>query len=186
MGAAINRSKLRPPADGGAVDGGRVTQPQQVTIAEIRSLIFRCISSIPTLSPPLHRLDRCHRHLWHGWTGIRPRCSCRPSRWRRSGTESPGCGVKAPRAGAPVSRRGSETVLHLYGDRVLAFDTATARIAGTMSDRARGLGHAPGLADIIIAATAKHRGLTILSRNLRHLEPLGVAVVDPFVKLPPG
>jgi toxin FitB len=79
-----------------------------------------------------------------------------------------------------------ETVLHLYGDRVLAFDTATARIAGAMSDRARGRGHAPGLADIIIAATAKHLGLTILSRNLRHLEPLGVAVIDPFVKLPPG
>ena len=77
-----------------------------------------------------------------------------------------------------------DTVLHLYGDRVLAFDAATARIAGAMSDRARGLGHAPGLADIIIAATARHRGLTILSRNLRHLEPLGVAVLDPFVKLP--
>jgi predicted nucleic acid-binding protein len=78
-----------------------------------------------------------------------------------------------------------DTVLHLYGDRILAFDTATARIAGAMSDRARGLGHAPGLADIIIAATAKHRGLTILSRNLRHFEPLGAAAVDPFVKLPP-
>jgi predicted nucleic acid-binding protein len=78
-----------------------------------------------------------------------------------------------------------DTVLHLYGNRVVAFDVATARIAGVMSDRARGLGHAPGLADIIVAATAQHRGLTILSRNLRHLEPLGVAVVDPFVKLPP-
>jgi toxin FitB len=78
-----------------------------------------------------------------------------------------------------------DTVLHLYGDRILAFDAATARIAGALSDRARGLGHTPGLADIIIAATAQHRGLTILSRNLRHLEPLGVAVVDPFVKLPP-
>jgi len=78
-----------------------------------------------------------------------------------------------------------DTVLHLYGDRVLAFDAATARIAGAMSDRARGLGHAPGLADIIIAATAQHHGLTILSRNLRHLEPLGVAVIDPFVQLPP-
>ncbi len=74
-----------------------------------------------------------------------------------------------------------DTVLHLYGDRILAFDAATARIAGAMSDRARGVGHAPGLADIIIAATAQHRGLTVLSRNLRHLEPLGVAVVDPFV-----
>ena len=77
-----------------------------------------------------------------------------------------------------------EAVLHLYGDRILAFDTAIARIGGALSDRARGLGHAPGLADIIIAATAQHHGLTILSRNLRHLEPLGVAVVDPFVKLP--
>ncbi|MDB5515230.1 MAG: PilT protein domain protein [Tardiphaga sp.] len=78
-----------------------------------------------------------------------------------------------------------DTVLHLYGDRILAFDAATARIAGALSDRARGLGHAPGLADIIVAATAQHRGLTVLSRNLRHLEPLGVAVVDPFVRLPP-
>jgi predicted nucleic acid-binding protein len=79
-----------------------------------------------------------------------------------------------------------ETVLHLYGKRVLAFDTPTARIAGAMADRARGQGHAPGFADIIIAATAQHHGLTILSRNLRHLEPLGVIAIDPFAKLPPA
>ena len=77
-----------------------------------------------------------------------------------------------------------ETVLHLYGDRVLAFDTATARIAGAISDRARGSGQTPGLADIIIAATAQRHGLTILSRNLRLFEPLGVAVIDPFTRLP--
>ena len=79
-----------------------------------------------------------------------------------------------------------ETVLHLYGDRVLAFDVAAARIAGAISDRARGRGQAPGFADIIIAATAQHRGLTILSRDVRHLAPLGVAVVDPFSRLPPS
>lgn len=79
-----------------------------------------------------------------------------------------------------------ETVLHLYGDRILAFDAATARIAGAMSDRARGQGQAPGFADIIIAATAQHHGLTILSRNLRHFEPLGVAILDPFATLPPA
>ena len=79
-----------------------------------------------------------------------------------------------------------DTVLHLYGDRILAFDTATARIAGAMSDRARGLGHAPGLADVIIAATAQYRRLTILSRNLRYLEPLGVAVVDPVHEIATG
>ncbi|VTZ26895.1 Ribonuclease VapC [Methylocella tundrae] len=77
-----------------------------------------------------------------------------------------------------------ETVLHLYGDRILAFGADTARIAGAMSDRARGQGQAPGFADIIIAATARHHGLTILSRNRRHFEPLGAAVLDPFTALP--
>jgi predicted nucleic acid-binding protein len=77
-----------------------------------------------------------------------------------------------------------ETVLHLYGDRILALDAPVARIAGAMADRARGQGLAPGFADIIIAATAQHYRLTILSRNLRHFEPLGVIVIDPFERLP--
>lgn len=79
-----------------------------------------------------------------------------------------------------------DAVLHLYGDRILPFDTATARIAGVLSDRARGLGQAPGLADIVMAATARRHGLTILSRNTRHFEPLGVATADPFAKRPPA
>lgn len=79
-----------------------------------------------------------------------------------------------------------ETVLHLYGDRILAFDAPAARIAGAMADLARAQGQRPGFADIIIAATARHHGLTILSRNLRHFEPLGVRVLDPFAALPPA
>jgi toxin FitB len=78
-----------------------------------------------------------------------------------------------------------ETVLHLYGDRILSFDAATARIAGALSDRARGQGQEPGLGDIIIAATARRQSLTVLSRNVRHFEPLGVSVLDPFATLPP-
>jgi toxin FitB len=77
-----------------------------------------------------------------------------------------------------------ETVLHLYGQRILVFDAPTARIAGGFADQARGRGHAPGFADIIIAATARRHELTMLSRNVRHFEPLGVAVLDPFVTLP--
>ena len=79
-----------------------------------------------------------------------------------------------------------EAVLHLYGERVLPLDTATARIAGALSDRARGQGQAPGLADLIIAATAQRHGLTILSRNLRQFTPLGVRALDPFAALPPA
>jgi toxin FitB len=78
-----------------------------------------------------------------------------------------------------------ETLLHLYADRILAVDIAVARVAGTLSDRARGRGQAPGFADIIIAATAAHRGFTVLTRNLRHFGPLGVTALDPFAALPP-
>lgn len=77
-----------------------------------------------------------------------------------------------------------EAMLHLYERHVIPFDAPTARIAGALSDRARGQGQAPGLADIIIAATALHRGLTILSRNTRHFVPLGVPVIDPFAASP--
>lgn len=77
-----------------------------------------------------------------------------------------------------------DAVLHLYGDRILAFDIPVARLAGALSDRARGQGHTPGFADIIIAATARRHALTILSRNIRHFEPLGVPVLDPFRDLP--
>lgn len=77
-----------------------------------------------------------------------------------------------------------EAVLHLYGDRILVFDTAMARIAGALSDRARGQGHAPGFSDLIIAATAQRHGLIILSGNIRHFSPLDVPVLDPFAALP--
>jgi toxin FitB len=77
-----------------------------------------------------------------------------------------------------------ETVLHLYGDRVLAFDIAAARVAGKLSDLARGKGLSPGFADIVIGATARAHGLIILTRNTRHFEPLGLATINPFQMLP--
>jgi predicted nucleic acid-binding protein len=77
------------------------------------------------------------------------------------------------------------SVLRLYGNRVLPVDEKTARAVGSLSDLARSLGRPPGLADIIVAATAQQHGLTILTRNLRHFQPLGVPTHDPFANLPP-
>jgi predicted nucleic acid-binding protein len=97
--------------------------------------------------------------------------------------------AKAKREGA--KRKASDlaawlqTVLHLYGDRVLSFDSATAEIAGALSDMARSRGHSPGFADIAIAATARRHDLIILSRNERHFAPMQVAVLDPLQQLPP-
>jgi hypothetical protein len=96
--------------------------------------------------------------------------------------------AKAKREGA--SRKAADlaawlqTVQHLYGDRILPFDSPTAEIAGALSDLARSRGHSPGFADIAIAATARGHDLTVLSRNARDFAPTGVAVLDPFEKLP--
>lgn len=76
------------------------------------------------------------------------------------------------------------TVEHLYADRILPFGLTEARIAGELADRARGNGHAPGFADIAIAATAVAQELTILTRNMRHFGVLGVACWDPFEEMP--
>ena len=76
-----------------------------------------------------------------------------------------------------------QAIEYLYADKLLAFDLACARAAGRMLDQARA--HDPGFEDIAIAATAEVHGLTVLTRNVRHFEPLGVAVLDPFEALPP-
>ena len=96
--------------------------------------------------------------------------------------------AKARRVGA--SRKAGdltawlETLLHLYDDRVLPLDVNVARVAGKLSDKARALGRSAGFADIVIAATATHHRLTLLTRNVKHFEPLGVALHDPFATLP--
>lgn len=63
-----------------------------------------------------------------------------------------------------------------FDDRILPMDTLVARIAGAIEDDARGKGQSPGLGDIIIAATARAYDLTVITENLRHFEPLNVAV----------
>jgi predicted nucleic acid-binding protein len=78
-----------------------------------------------------------------------------------------------------------EIVLHLYGDRILPLDVGVARIAGAMSDMTRSRGQSPGFVDIAVAATAKSRSFTVLTRNLKPFVPLGVPALDPFAKLPP-
>lgn len=77
-----------------------------------------------------------------------------------------------------------DALLHLYGERVLAFGVQEARIAGALSNGARAKGRSPGFADIIIAATAVAHNLILLTRNQRHFKPLGVRTINPFDGLP--
>ncbi|MEF0941104.1 type II toxin-antitoxin system VapC family toxin [Rhizobium sp. BR 362] len=77
-----------------------------------------------------------------------------------------------------------ELTLHLYGDRILPLDTATARIAGRLFDQAVGRGGDPGFEDAAIAATALRYDYTVLTRNLRHFRLMDARSLDPFANPP--
>lgn len=96
--------------------------------------------------------------------------------------------ARLSRLGAAKRAEQYDTWLHHLiastGDRVLAFDTRVARATGELLDLATARGKHPGFADVAIAATASVHGLTVLTANVRHFEPLGVAHADPFAALP--
>ena len=67
-----------------------------------------------------------------------------------------------------------DTVLSLYGNRILPVDASTARRWGRLCGD---LGHEG--TDLLIAATAIEHGLTVVTCNVRHFGPTGVPVLDP-------
>ena len=85
---------------------------------------------------------------------------------------------------AGMMRDWLETTTARFERNLIDVTISVARAAGNLSDRARSIGRHPGLADILIAATAQAHDLTLLTRNVRHFEPLGIDVVDPLVTLP--
>ncbi|RNI21200.1 PIN domain-containing protein [Flexivirga caeni] len=66
-------------------------------------------------------------------------------------------------------------VLPAFADRVLPFDLPASRILATH----RVPEHAP-LDDALIAAVAQAADMTVVTRNTRHFEPLGVACLSPW------
>lgn len=68
-----------------------------------------------------------------------------------------------------------ETLIRLYDDQVLPVSSDVARLWGRLSSK---LGN--DSLDLLIAATALTHGLTVVTRNVKHFVPTGVAVVNPF------
>lgn len=88
-------------------------------------------------------------------------------------------GIARRRSTDPVFATGLaawlDRLLRLHGERLLAVDLAIASRWGQLS---AALGH--DSADLLIAATALERGLTVVTRNLRHFTPTGVATLNPW------
>lgn len=68
-----------------------------------------------------------------------------------------------------------DTLLRDFADRIVPFGEAEARAWGRMSARLTHNGP-----DIQIAATALVHGLTVATRNVRHFNPTGVRVFNPW------
>jgi predicted nucleic acid-binding protein len=67
-----------------------------------------------------------------------------------------------------------------YADRVLPIDEAIARRWGDLSARYKATGVVVGVVDELIAATAVTHGLVLVTRNVRHFEKAGCAVLNPW------
>lgn len=71
-----------------------------------------------------------------------------------------------------------ERTLAWFADRILPVDVATARRWGRLS---ADIGNQD--VDLLIAATALEHGLIVVTRNIRHFQPTGVTVLNPFDNL---
>jgi predicted nucleic acid-binding protein len=63
---------------------------------------------------------------------------------------------------------------------VLDITKPIAVLAGTMRGQLASRGQVRSQADILIAATAAHHGLTLVTRNVRDFDRCGVQVFNPF------
>ncbi|WJH40290.1 type II toxin-antitoxin system VapC family toxin [Aliirhizobium terrae] len=86
-----------------------------------------------------------------------------------------GANAKADRLGLWL-----DTVKTNFSDRLIPFDAESAIVAGELEADALSRGFGPGMADAMIAATAKLNGLTVVTRNLRHFKPLEIDVISPL------
>lgn len=71
-----------------------------------------------------------------------------------------------------------------FGSRILSIDAEVALLTARLAEHARPA--VVEIRDLLIAATAQVHRMTVLTRNLRHFAPTGVAHLDPLTTLPPN
>jgi toxin FitB len=67
-----------------------------------------------------------------------------------------------------------------FGDRLLPINAQIAEIWGEMAGEAQLQGTALAIIDGLIAATAKHHELTIVTRNVRDFRMWGISIFNPW------
>ena len=88
---------------------------------------------------------------------------------------------------APAGRRRDELEAAMakwlnvgFAGRILPFDSAAARAYADIAADRRSSGRPISPADCQIAATARSRGMAVVTRNVRDFEASGIVVIDPW------
>jgi predicted nucleic acid-binding protein len=72
------------------------------------------------------------------------------------------------------------TLRSTYADRLLQIDVAVAAIWGRTAASVERRGRRLGVVDGLIAATALHHGLTVVTRNVADFAATGAALLNPW------
>ena len=91
-----------------------------------------------------------------------------------------GCSVRSDVEARRALSRWIDATVASFSDRILPIDLAVARLWGDLDGRLQRQGTTIDGYDGLIAATALHHGLSVMTRNVRHFEPTGVEIVDPW------
>ena len=67
-----------------------------------------------------------------------------------------------------------------YRDRILSVDRDISHRWGELTARAQRAGHSVSATDGLIAATALHHGLQVMTRDTADFEPTGVLLFNPW------
>lgn len=67
-----------------------------------------------------------------------------------------------------------------YRDRILPIGIDVARIWGELAAQNSRAGTPVDAADGLIAATAQYHQLPVMTRNVRHFQPTGVQIINPW------
>ena len=84
------------------------------------------------------------------------------------------------RAAATLQCKPTSTLSSTYSSRVLPVDAAVAAAWGRMCAAAEQDGRRLAVVDGLIAATAIHHGLTVVTRNTKDFAPTEVSLLDPW------
>jgi predicted nucleic acid-binding protein len=72
-----------------------------------------------------------------------------------------------------------DALVAVFAGKLIGIDERIARAAGKLDDALTAVGRNPGMADVLIGATADVHGLTLLTANDRHFADMPISVINP-------